>query len=257
MIEFVKGVGGGNDFVLISHREDYDYSEIALHVLKRRFSVGGDGLVVMNGKSMRFFNPDGEEVPFCGNAVRVFFYLLYLEGKAKDKDEVITGAGPVTLEYEGNGKVSSLMPEIKIGEEMDDGVMVYCGVPHLVIQKENIENIDVESEGMHLSTLLPEGNNVDWVSYNGDFIRIRTFERGVNGETLSCASGIASTSYLIMEDNDIEKVSIISKGGDFEAVRNKDLQNRLTITGDVNITFKGSIHEKEDYWQKKEIFQKD
>ncbi len=247
MIEFVKGVGGGNDFVLISHRDNYDYSMIASRLLQRRFSIGGDGLIVMDEKKMRFFNPDGVEVPFCGNGVRVFFYLLYLQGKAKNNDEIITNVGTVKLKYEGDMKVSALMPEIKIEEEMENGVMVYCGVPHLIIKTDDVENVDVESLGMRLSTLLTGGNNVDWVKSQGDSISIRTYERGVNGETLSCASGIASASYLIMAEKGMDKIRIKSKGGDFEAIRSADSENRVTLTGDVKITFKGRVKEKEDY----------
>ncbi|MCK4322141.1 diaminopimelate epimerase [candidate division WOR-3 bacterium] len=253
MIEFVKGEGGGNDFILISHRNNYNYSKLALRLLQRRVSIGGDGLVVMDGKRMRFFNPDGVEVPFCGNGVRVFFYLLYLEGNVRDKDEIITGAGTIPLKYEGDGRVSAMMPEIKIGEEMGNGIMVYCGVPHLIIQMDDIENIDVESEGRQLSTLLPDGNNVNWVVDKGDFVLIRTYERGVDGETLSCASGIASASYIIMEESGVDKIIIKSKGGDFKAERCRDRENRLFLIGDVKITFKGVIPEKEVYWQKKGI----
>lgn len=257
MIEFVKGVGGGNDFVLVYHNESYDYSNIALRILRRRFSVGGDGLIVMDGKRMRFFNPDGIEVPFCGNGVRVFFYLLYIEGRVEGEDTIMTGAGDITLKYEDYGKVSALMPKVEIGEKSEDGVMVYCGVPHLVINVEDVNNVDAESEGLRLSSLVPGGNNVDWVSREEDTLAVRTYERGVLGETLSCASGIAAASYFLMEDTGKEQFRIKTKGGDFEVIRRKDSQGRLLLTGDVKITFKGSIPEKEDYWQRKESFLKD
>jgi len=254
MIEFVKGEGCGNDFVLVPYKSDYNYREMALKLLRRRFSIGGDGLIVMDGKKMRFFNPDGVEVPFCGNGVRVFFYLLYIEGKVNKKDEIITGAGKIQLKYEGKSEVSALMPEIKTGEKRKEGVIIHCGVPHLVIQKKDISNINVEKEGKNLSKVLPGGNNVSWFEDMGDFISIRTYERGVFGETLSCASGVASVSYLAMNNKKRNKIKIKSRGGFFKAAKDKENDNRIILSGKVKIIYKGSIPEKEDYWQKKGIF---
>ncbi len=254
MIEFVKGEGCGNDFVLVPYRSGCNYREMALKLLRRRFSIGGDGLIVMDGKRMRFFNPDGVEVPFCGNGVRVFFYLLYLEGKVSDKDEIITGAGVIPLKYEGKSEVSALMPEIKTGEKKKEGVIIHCGVPHLVIQKKDISNVNIEREGKNLSKVLSDGNNVSWFEDMGDFISIRTYERGVFGETLSCASGIASVSYLAMKNKKRDKIKIKSKGGFFKAVKDKENYSRIILSGKVNIIYKGSVPEKEDYWQKIGIF---
>jgi diaminopimelate epimerase len=254
MIEFAKGEGCGNDFVLIPYKSNYNYKGMASKLLRRRFSIGGDGLIVMDGKKMRFFNPDGVEVPFCGNGVRVFFYLLYLEGKVNDKDEILTGAGTIPLKYEGKNEVSALMPEIKTGEKKKEGVIIHCGVPHLVIQEKDISNINVEEEGENLSKTLPEGNNVSWFEDMGDSISIRTYERGVFGETLSCASGVASVSYLAMKNKKRDKIKIKSRGGLFKAAKDKKNDNRIILSGKVSIIYKGSIPEKEDYWQKKGIF---
>ncbi|MCK4528930.1 diaminopimelate epimerase [candidate division WOR-3 bacterium] len=252
MIEFVKGVGGGNDFILISHKDRYNYSEIACRFLKRRFGVGGDGLIVMDDNRMRFFNPDGTEVSFCGNGVRVFFYLRYLQGKVKETGRVMTGAGPVNLKYEGNRMISIEMPEIDIKEKTEEGTIVYCGVPHLIIACDDVNNIDVESDGKRLSAILNNGSNVDWVSCKGDTLYIRTYERGVFTETLSCGSGIASASFLFMKQTGKGRFDIIAKGGDFITELNS--QDKIILKGEVDITFKGSILEEEDKWLKEGFF---
>ncbi|MEA1912986.1 MAG: diaminopimelate epimerase [candidate division WOR-3 bacterium] len=253
MIEFIKGEGGGNDFVLIPHKDNFNFSKFASRILRRGFSVGGDGLIVMDGERMRFFNPDGREVPFCGNGVRVFFYLLYLQGKVKEKGEIKTGAGEVKLTCNDKGMVGALMPEIEIGRRMEEGVMIYCGVPHLVVHSDKVEDIDVEKEGKRLSTLQNGGNNVDWFSKDDGVLSVRTFERGVERETLSCASGIASVSYFLMKATGREKFRIKTKGGDFKAFLDNKLATRLWLKGNVKIVFKGNLLEKEESWVKEEI----
>jgi diaminopimelate epimerase len=251
MLKFIKGEGGGNDFVLTPYVSDYDYSTLCSHLLKRNYGVGGDGLVVMDGKKMIFYNPDGSNVPFCGNAVRVFFLLLYLQGKVEKEDEVETEAGIVRLVYNDNDTVSALMPEVSILERKDNGAIVRCGVPHYVIPAENVEDIDVNREGAKLSNAVPGRNNVDWFREKEGSVFMRVFERGVEGETLSCSSGIASVSFYIMEETDKNKLDVKTVGGNFETVR--ESSDRLWLTGEVNIVFRGEMPEGENSWKKRDL----
>ncbi len=251
MIQFIKGEGGGNDFVLTPYVTGYDYSSLCSRLLNRNYGVGGDGLVVMDGKKMIFYNPDGSNVPFCGNAVRVFFRLLYLQGKVKKEDKVETEAGMVRLIYNDNDTVSALMPEIDILEKKEKGAIVRCGVPHYVISTENVEDVDVNREGTSLSNAITGRNNVDWFNEKEDSVFMRVFERGVEGETLSCSSGIASVSFYIMEKTGKDKLRVKTIGGDFETLR--ESENRLWLTGKANIVFKGEIPEGENSWEKRNL----
>lgn len=251
MIKFIKGEGGGNDFVLTPYVSGYDYAALCPRLLKRNYGVGGDGLVVMDGKKMIFYNPDGSNVPFCGNAVRVFFHLLYLQGKVEKEDEVQTEAGTVRLIYNDNDTVSALMPEISILERRENGAIVRCGVPHYVIPAENVEELDVDKEGAKLSNAIPGRNNVDWFREKDGSVFMRVFERGVEGETLSCSSGIASMSFFVMEETGSKKLKVKTIGGEFETVR--EGSNRLWLTGEANIVFKGEMPEGENSWEKKDL----
>jgi diaminopimelate epimerase len=251
MIDFVKGEGGGNDFVLTSYAAGLDYSKIASRILKRRYGIGGDGLVVMNGKKMKFYNPDGSNVPFCGNAVRVFFRLLYLQGKVKKEDEVETEAGIVRLIYNDDDTVSALMPPVSILERREEGAIVKCGVPHFVIPTQDVEELDVQREGEKLSNAIPGRNNVDWFREKDGFVFVRVFERGVEGETLSCASGVASVSFFVMEETGREKLEVKTVGGEFKTRRESN--NRLWLTGEASIVFKGIVPEGENSWRKKDL----
>ncbi|MEO0293937.1 MAG: diaminopimelate epimerase [candidate division WOR-3 bacterium] len=239
MVNFIKGEGGGNDFVLMNYNPKYDYSKLAVWILNRRYGVGGDGLVVMNGKKMKFYNPDGSNVPFCGNAVRVFFRLLYMKGKVKEKDEIETESGIVQLVYNKNGTVSALMPPLKILERRKKGAIVECGVPHYVIPVNDVDKINLQIDGPKLSNAIPGRNNVDWFREENGFVYMRVFERGVEGETLSCSSGIASVSFFVMEETGKNKLKVKMRGGEFETER--ESENRLWLTGEANIVFKGSL----------------
>jgi diaminopimelate epimerase len=251
MIDFAKGEGGGNDFVLTPYVAGYDYSEIASRILKRRYGVGGDGLVVMDGKKMKFYNPDGSNVPFCGNAVRVFFRLLYLQGKVKKEDEVETEASIVRLICNDDQTVSALMPGVSILERREKGAIVKCGVPHFVILTPNVEEIDVQKEGELLSNSIPGRNNVDWFREKNGSVFMRVFERGVEGETLSCASGVASVSFFVMEETGRKELEVKTLGGEFKTKRERE--NRLWLTGEANIVFIGKVPEGENLWKKKDL----
>lgn len=251
MFDFVKGEGGGNDFVLTPYVSGYDYAALCPRLLKRNFGVGGDGLVVMDGKKMIFYNPDGSNVPFCGNAIRVFFRFLYLQGKAGKEDELETEAGPVRLIYNDNDTVSALMPEVRILEKRENGAIVRCGVPHYVIPSEDVEELDVDSLGVEFASAIPGRNNVDWFREEDGDVFMRVFERGVEGETLSCSSGIASVSFFIMEETGREKLKVKTIGGNFETVREGG--NRLWLTGEANIVFRGKMPEGENDWKKTDL----
>jgi diaminopimelate epimerase len=251
MFDFVKGEGGGNDFVLTPYVSGYDYAALCPRLLKRNFGVGGDGLVVMDGKKMIFYNPDGSNVPFCGNAIRVFFRLLYLQGKVGKEDELETEAGPVRLIYNDNDTVSALMPEVNILERRENGAIVRCGVPHYVIPTGNVERLDVNGLGAEFADAIPGRNNVDWFREEEGSVFMRVFERGVEGETLSCSSGITSVSFFVMEETGREKLKVKTIGGNFETVR--EGSNRLWLTGEANIVFRGKMPEGENSWEKKDL----
>ncbi|MEJ2354812.1 MAG: hypothetical protein P8Y62_02785, partial [candidate division WOR-3 bacterium] len=175
----------------------------------------------------------------------------YLQGKVKKEDEVETEAGIVRLIYNDNDTVSALMPEVSIPEEKDNGAIVKCGVPHYVIPTENVEELDVDSEGKKLSNTIPGRNNVDWFREKEGSVFMRVFERGVEGETLSCSSGLASVSFYIMKKTGKDKLDVKTIGGKFNTVR--ESENRLWLTGEANIVFKGEMPEGENSWEKRNL----
>lgn len=230
-IEFVKGVGSGNDFVIIERK--YFNKDLPVDILNRIYGVGGDGLIVYDGKRMWFYNPDGSNASMCGNGVRVLFLYLFNKGLVKEDDYIITDSGNVQCKIVKNN-VQMFIPFCEIISEKP--VIVRCGVPHLLVERKDIKNIDIKKEGYQLSNFLKERNNVDFFKTKGKEIFIRTYERGVENETLSCGSGIASVAFYLNKKNDIKKFVFHTKGGNFSAEVKK---NSVSLIGDIKFTLKG------------------
>lgn len=230
-IKFAKGVGSGNDFVIIER--NYFNKDLPSIILNRIYGVGGDGLIVYERNKMWFYNPDGSKASMCGNGVRVLFLYLYKNGLIKDEDDIITDSGNIHCKIVKDN-VQMDIPFCKI--ENENPVIVRCGVPHLLVETNNIDNIDILKEGYKLSNFLKERNNVDFYMVKRKEVYIRTYERGVENETLSCGSGIASVAFYLNKKNYIDKFLFRSKGGNLNVVVRK---NNVSLIGEITFTMKG------------------
>ncbi|RKZ22925.1 hypothetical protein DRQ18_01620 [bacterium] len=234
-IGFLKGVATGNDFVLIEDKGfDTDWDRLAKTVLHRKKGVGGDGLLVLSrlpeGYKMRIFNPDGSEPEFCGNGARLV--VLYLKDTGMEEIVFYSKAGRHRGRMRDTPEVE--MPEGRIERKVDDGVIVRAGVPHLVVEVEDVNNIDVVSEGRKLSKKY--GVNVDFFE-GREKCRIRTYERGVEDETESCGSGVASVYLYLHEKYGIKRMEAETKGGMLTAW----MEEKVWIKGEARFVFKGEM----------------
>lgn len=230
-ISFVKGVGSGNDFVIIERK--YFDKDLPKIILNRIYGVGGDGLIVYENNRVWFYNPDGSKVSMCGNGVRVLFLHLYNNGTVKSEDEIKTDSGNVRCRIIKDN-VQMDIPFCKI--ESENPVIVRCGVPHLLIETNNIDNIDIQKKGFELSNFLKERNNVDFYEIKRNKVIIRTYERGVENETLSCGSGIASVAFYLHQKKYINKFLFITRGGNFNVRVDKNI---VGLIGEIKFTMKG------------------
>jgi len=219
-------VGAGNDFILIDDR--YEMPKLAQSLCQRKTGIGADGLLVL-GKSkkadfrMRIFNADGSEAEMCGNGLRCA--VLYAGKKRKVKVETITGIYEAKIT--GRDKVKIKMKEPKdlksnLGISVNSRNIkvdyVDTGVPHAVVFVQGIEKIDVDSIGRDIryyKKFKPRGTNVDFVEIMDDKnIKMRTYERGVEGETLACGTGaVASAIISNKQQGTRDKVNVHAKGG--------------------------------------------
>jgi len=242
-LDFVKMVGAGNDFVVIDSRISYivyriSLPELARTLCQRKTGVGADGLLILEKSKkadfrMRIFNADGSEAEMCGNGLRCA--ALYAK-KTKGKIKVETKAGIYEANITGKSNVRIRMEDpkdlktnvaITVNGRSIKVNYVDTGVPHAVIFVEGLEKIDVDSIGRDIrrhKKFQPRGTNVDFVEIIDDKnIKMRTYERGVEGETLACGTGaVASAIITRYEIRDTRyEINVHTKGGILKVCFNK------------------------------------
>lgn len=223
---FVKAVVCGNDFVIV---EGWIEPSSIPFVLDRHFGIGGDGLIIFEGNRMVFFNPDGKRVDFCGNGTLAL--LKYLVDRGERVDFIITDAGKV--EGRRQDQLFIKLPEPEIIKEKP--LVIKVGVPHLIVPVDGLDQVDVEAGGKRYGMTIEGGNNVDWVEICGDGIRIRTYERGVEAETLSCGSGVGASGYWFSQVKGKKHFMVRTKGGEYQVL----IQEGVWISAPVSFPFHG------------------
>ena len=219
MLEFSKYQAGGNDFVIVDNRSaTFDEFATSLGVVEtvkricsRRFGVGADGLILLEHSrkadfAWRFFNSDGSQAHMCGNGARCIARFA-VDRKITGREVTFeTPAGAVKA-WVKEKTVKVQLPRFSPSETALNvkgvkGYYVEVGVPHFVVVVENVDTVDVESKGRSLRfapEFSPEGVNVDFVECKGSEILVRTYERGVEGETYACGTGSVACAFICMK----------------------------------------------------------
>lgn len=221
-IPFTKVVGSGNDFVLVDARNrrvklpSKQWPSIAQAWCDRHKGVGADGVLVLGPSkkadvAMRIFNADGSEAEMCGNGARcVVVYVDQARRGKKGHVTLQTLAGVLSAKVRGNQVAmrmtnsTDLRPYFTLNVEGQSLKMgfVNTGVPHAVVPVEGLETVDVEYLGRTLRNhahFAPKGTNVNFIQADpkdADHITVRTYERGVESETLACGTGVAAAAIL-------------------------------------------------------------
>ena len=256
---FTKATGSGNDFIIVDGRLETvpDPVKLAQDLCRRHLSVGADGVLLLEksgqaGFRMRIFNPDGSEAEMCGNGLRCFLLYLVRKGLAETERfiDVETKAGL------RRGKVSESLVTASLGEPKDlalsfpldvDGKQltasfVNTGVPHTVIEAEDLlTRFPVVELGRKIRfhpRFAPAGTNVDFVEIKDALILIRTYERGVEDETLSCGTGTAAAGFVLHRLNKIHlPVKVQAASGETLTVSEQDKE--VFLSGEVRIIYEG------------------
>ena len=252
-------VGAGNDFVLMDSRfsvlgSRFSVVKLAQSLCERKTGVGADGLLVLEKSKradfrMRIFNADGSEAEMCGNGLRCA--ALYVGKKGTTKVE--TKAGIYEASITGKDRVKIKMEEpkdlrlnfpIRVNDRRIRVSYVDTGVPHTVVFVQGIEKIDVDSIGRSIryhKEFKPRGTNVDFVEIIDDKnIKMRMYERGVEGETLACGTGAAAAAIIRDKGQGTrDKVKVHTKGGILKVyISKKDVylegEARKVYQGEVN-----------------------
>jgi diaminopimelate epimerase len=261
-IPIAKMSGAGNDFVLVERGGGPfpdDLADWARRVCRRGQSVGADGVVVVERVGtdrlrVEFRNPDGTAA-FCGNGTRCAARFARLRGWTGPEATLETAAGVVRAKVDGDRVRIALPPPRDEGAWVADvsgeriaGRIVWAGTPHLVIAVRDVATAPLERWGPPLrrhDRFAPDGTNVDLVEQSGDTLRVRTWEKGVEGETLCCGSGAIAAAMAVRIDGGPERVHVVPRSGARLEVLLPGPPGRPTeavLTGDARMVFEGTLH---------------
>ena len=266
-LTFSKMAGGGNDFVVIDNRSGRitDPAALARKICTRALSVGADGLVLVEGSAratlrMRYWNSDGSLGEFCGNGTRCAARFAFLNVIAGRRMTIETDAGIVGADIGEGGIVTITMPSphsfrpqrpLAVGDQTIHGSSIRVGVPHYVVfLREDLWSQDIVPLGRAIRThrdLEPDGGaNVNFVTVRGEHaIEVRTYERGVENETLACGSGIVSSAVVAAQFGKVQSpVSVLTRSGITLAVEftlRDGYAEDVRLRGDARLIYRATI----------------
>ena len=257
-ITFYKYQGTGNDFIIIDNRvgiaDALDNKQIK-NLCDRKFGIGADGLMLLNNKEgydfeMIYYNADGKLGSMCGNGGRCMVMFAQHIGIRKNIYHFLAADGEHEAEIELDHTVRLKMQEVDTAQSFPTYAILNTGSPHYVKYSTGVRNMDVFKKGYEIRHSEPfekEGINVNFVENTGDYsIFVRTYERGVEDETLSCGTGVTASALMSAHnDHGYNNIKVQTPGGDLSVEFNKTGDNSFTdirLCGPAELVFKGTIH---------------
>jgi diaminopimelate epimerase len=241
-ISFNKYQGAGNDFIIIDNRDKLltpEGPDLILKLCDRRFGIGADGLILISDSDkydfeMQYFNSDGFIGSMCGNGGRCAAGFAKRHGISGNSMRFLAVDGVHEAVLEDN-TIRLKMNDIQNPSMVNGKFFLNTGSPHYVIFRDDIENLDVNTEGRKIrwaEEFAPGGTNVNFVRIENNGIFVRTFERGVEAETFSCGTGVTASAIA----------SVLS--GHFGTIP----VNVKTRGGNLSVLFRTSANQVSDIW---------
>lgn len=254
MIHFYKYHGAGNDFVLIDDRQNrFDENDVNFieSMCKRHFGVGADGLMLLRNHSeldfeMVYFNADGRQSSMCGNGGRCIVAFAHHLGIITNECRFMAIDGEHQAKVLNDSTVALEMIDVQEIEDISaKACLLNTGSPHYVELRENIQNIDIVKEARAIrynDRFKEKGVNVNFVEMKDNVLHIRTYERGVEDETLACGTGLTAAAIAMNHWGKVgNHVNIRAVGGelsvDFEV--STSAYSKVWKTGPVKLVFEG------------------
>ena len=241
-----KYSASGNDFVIFHSFKKEDRSELAKKLCDRKNGIGADGLIVLvPHKNLdfewEFYNADGSYAAMCGNGSRATAHYAYNYGLANKEMKFLTGAGIISCKVDGNVVETELTkPQLIKDYFIEEGyewILIDTGVPHLVALVNDISKFDKE---LAKKMRMKYNANVNFAQFENGVLKVRTYERGVEDETLACGTGMCASFLSARNKNYIKDFSkIYPKSGEELEVK---LENEtLFFKGEVKEIFTTQI----------------
>ena len=266
---FAKMSGTGNDFIIIDHRESFisetDQSEFVRIVCRRKFSVGADGLILIENSETadfrwQFYNADGSRAEMCGNGARCAARFAFEKNIAPEAMRFETTAGDIeAFILGGTGesvKIRLTAPEdlrlnipVSVGRVEQSLHFINTGVPHTVVLVNDAGDVPVADWGREIrfhETFQPAGTNANFAQIvSNNTLMVRTYERGVEGETMACGTGAVATALVVaLLEQAKPPVTVITSGGEELTIHFsfKEEGNARQLDLDAGIFLEGPAH---------------
>jgi diaminopimelate epimerase len=261
--DFIKAEGAGNDFIIIDAENlpaAIDINKLVAKICQRKKSIGADGVMLYDKSDtcdfkMRIFNPDGGEVEMCGNGARCLALYAYTYKINKHQMTMETKAGVIEVEI-NNG-----IPRLKLTDPKDtklnfviavdnqdlEVAFTNTGVPHVIYEVDKVDEVPVKELGAKIryhKEFAPEGTNANFIEIADEHnLRIRTYERGVEDETLACGTGSAASAVIAALENKVKSpVNVLTASGEILKIYfdlEKGKCKNLFLEGACNLIYKG------------------
>jgi diaminopimelate epimerase len=258
-IEFFKYHGTGNDFIIIDNRKlqwNPDHQQVAF-LCNRHLGIGSDGLMLLSNAAgfdfgMTYFNSDGNESTMCGNGGRCLTAFARMLGMIETKAHFYAIDGEheaVILNESGNlSHIKLKMKEVMVEEPVGGNFFIDTGSPHYVIFGTNVNRMDVVKKARKIrydTCFAEEGTNVDFVEIKNNHLFVRSYERGVEDETLSCGTGITASALAaaVKTPGNPGCYEIKTRGGELKVSFKQEgnLFSDIWLEGPAEMVFRGMI----------------
>jgi len=265
-IPFYKMSGSGNDFIIIDNRQpkfdEADLSRLIVGACRRKMSAGADGLILVEDAQgvdfkWRFYNSDGSRAEMCGNGARCVSRFANLEGIAGKSLSFETDAGIISGAVNGKKVKIKMTDPTSLGDEASLELagtrLVYrsidTGVPHAVIEVADLEGLDVVGMGREVrnhTVFAPNGTNANFIQLENDgTLGIRTYERGVEDETLACGTGNVAAALISALRHGLQSpVKLLTRSGEYLSIyfeREGDTFSEVYLEGNARVIYKGEL----------------
>ena len=260
LLQFHKYQGTGNDFILVDNRKnEISLSPAQIHQLcDRRFGIGADGLMLLQEKpgydfEMKYYNADGNDGTMCGNGARCMIKFVYHLGIHREMYKFLAVDGAHEAEIDIGGIVSLKMKDVRSIKKFHNDFILDTGSPHYIKLVNHVMDMDVFKKGneiRHSKEFEDDGINVNFVEQTTepDKIIVRTYERGVEDETLSCGTGVTAAALVCYHnENGFNEVEVKTPGGqltvEFDRVDEDRFEN-IWLCGPAEKVFQGTLEIK-------------